>query len=146
MLVKLLASFRFGAAALVLSTTAGLAAGQTLTDGQQADLLGRVEARWEALEQRNMGAVYAFQSPAYRAVFTKEMYAVQPVSTRAQELTSVEILNYDAGAAVASVAVGVMSRPVKQTSAASAAIDAKPVTVIEQWILRNNQWWFSVLK
>jgi hypothetical protein len=74
------------------------------------------------------------------------MYLQQPAPTLERELTSVEILNYDAAAAVASVAVGVMSRPVKQTSAAAAAIQARPVRVIEQWILRNKSWWFSVIK
>ncbi|MEM1190630.1 MAG: hypothetical protein AAGI72_19005 [Pseudomonadota bacterium] len=113
---------------------------------QEAQLVDRVEARWQALGASDYVATYDFQSPAYRAVFTQEMYAAQFSSTLERRLTSVEILNYDAAAAVASVAVGVMSRPVKQTSAASAAIQAKPVTVVEQWILRNNEWWFSVVK
>lgn len=112
----------------------------------EAQLIERVEARWEALEARDFGRAYTLMSPAYRSVFTEEMYLQQPAPTLERELTSVEILNYDAAAAVASVAVGVMSRPVKQTSAAAAAIQARPVRVIEQWILRNNSWWFSVIK
>jgi hypothetical protein len=72
------------------------------------------------------------------------MYTSQFSYMVERELTSVEILNYDAAAAVASVAVGVMSRPVKQTSAASAAIGAVPVEFVEQWILRNKTWWYSV--
>jgi hypothetical protein len=59
------------------------------------------------------------------------------------ELTSVEFLNYDAGAAVASVAVRVMSRPVKQTSAASVAIGSVPTRFVEQWILSDGEWWYS---
>ena len=126
--------------------TLGASAQSDIPRKQKAQLIDRVEARWEALSGRDYVATYGFQSPAYRSVFTQEMYASQFSSTLERELTSVEILNYDAAAAVASVAVGVMSRPVKQTSAASAAIQAKPVTVVEQWILRNNEWWFSVVK
>ena len=59
------------------------------------------------------------------------------------ELTSVEVVNYDAAAAVASVAVRVMSRPVKQTSAASKAIGAVPTRFVEQWILQDGEWWYS---
>ena len=129
-----------------LFIAAGVVAETDLPEEQLAALHKRVEARWSALGQGDYGSVYTFMSPAYRSVFTKEMYAQQFSSVVERELTSVEILNYDAPAAVASVAVGVMSRPAKLTSAAAAILDAKPVTVTEQWILRNNIWWFSVNK
>jgi hypothetical protein len=133
-----------GGFCLLLATAA--VAQTEMTPEQEAKLIDRVEARWQALEKRDFARAYTFMSPAYRAVFTEEMYLQQPAPTLERELTSVEILNYDAAAAVASVAVGVMSRPVKQTSAAAAAIPARPVRIIEQWILRNNSWWFSVIK
>jgi hypothetical protein len=59
------------------------------------------------------------------------------------ELTGVEIVNYDGDAAVASVVVRVMSKPTKQTSAASVAIGAIPVDLRERWIFAEDQWWFS---
>jgi len=137
---------RQGPVAFVLLFAAGAMAQDGMSPELETQLVERVEARWQALETRDFSRAYTFMSPAYRSVFTEEMYKQQPAPTLERELTSVEILNYDRAAAVASVAVGVMSRPVKPTSAAAAAIPARPVTVIEQWILRNNSWWFSVIK
>ena len=58
-------------------------------------------------------------------------------------MTAVEVVNYDAAAAVASVAVRVMSRPTKLTSTASRAIGAVPVTINEQWMFIDGKWWHS---
>jgi hypothetical protein len=60
-----------------------------------------------------------------------------------RELTGVEVTNYDARAAVASVAVRVMSSPAKLTSAASIAIGAVPVTINERWMFIDGEWWHS---
>ena len=121
----------------------GCASNRTLSDADRATIVDRAERRWVALEQRDFGSAYAFTSPAYRSVFTEELYRQKFSYMIDWELTSVEILNYDAGAAVASVAVRVMSRPVKQTSAASAAIGSVPTRFVEQWILEDGEWWFS---
>ena len=122
---------------------AGCAGPQRLSDESQALLIDRAEARWAALVEHDWAAAYEFTSPAYRQVFSKTMYARKFSYMVEWELTSVEMVNYDARAAVASVAVGVMSRPVKQTSAASEAIGAVPVRSVEQWILLDGQWWYS---
>ena len=140
------ATRRVGVAIVAGAILAGCASQDTLSPAQEADLLARVEDRWRALEARDYEGAYDFMSPAYKAVFTREMYVTQFSYMAERKLTSVEILNYDAPAAVASVVVGVMSRPVKQTSAASAAIGAVSVKSVEQWVLRNNTWWFSVNK
>ncbi|MEM1404584.1 MAG: hypothetical protein AAGG55_14700 [Pseudomonadota bacterium] len=103
----------------------------------------RVEDRWTALVSKDWSAAYRFTSPAYKALVTEGMYQRRFAYMVEWELTSVELLNYDADAAVASVAVRVMSRPVKQTSAASRAIGAVPSTSVEQWILSDGQWWYS---
>ena len=55
------------------------------------------------------------------------------------ELTGVDILNYDAEAAVASVGVRVMTGSPKQTSSASGGLVAD--TVREQWFLIDGEWW-----
>jgi hypothetical protein len=134
-----------GAVLLFIAIALGGCASQDrLGVTEKAALIARVEARWAALEAQDYDLAYQFMSPAYRAAFTAEMYTSQFSYMVERELTSVEILNYDAAAAVASVAVGVMSRPVKQTSAASAAIGAVPVKSVEKWILRNKTWWYSV--
>jgi hypothetical protein len=119
------------------------AAPQQLTEERESALLARAESRWRALEARDFGSAYDFLSPAYRSVFSRKMYTSKFSYMVEWELTSVELLNYDADAAVASVAVRVMSRSVKQTSAASEAIGAVPTRIVEQWILSDGEWWYS---
>lgn len=129
---------------LALTLLAGCAGAPRMTDVEQARLLDRVEARWKALEQRDFGAAYEFTSPAYREVFSKSLYEKKFSYMVEWELTGVEYLTYDADAAVASVAARVMSKPVKHTSAASAALGAIPRKQVEKWVFVDGQWWFSV--
>lgn len=116
---------------------------QGLSAKQVTALEKRVEQRWRALSARDYAAVYAFSTPVYRSVFPKDLYVLQFSYAVERELTGVEVLNYDAAAAVASVAVRVMSKPVKLTSTASQAIGAVPITVHERWIFIDGEWWFS---
>ncbi|WOJ96522.1 hypothetical protein R0137_14910 [Congregibacter brevis] len=125
---------------VLLSGCVGL---QKMTDESQARLLERAEARRIALEDRDWSTAYEYTSPAYKEIFSREMYERKFSYMVEWELTSVDFVNYDARAAVASVAIGVMSRPVKQTSAASVAIGAVPTKVVEQWILLDGEWWYS---
>lgn len=122
---------------------AGCASGPRMTDEQRASLLARAEARWRALERRDFDAAWAFTSPAYRKVIPKALYRHKFSYMVEWELTAVELVTYDAEAAVASVAARVMSEPVKHTSAASAAIGAVPTRFVEQWIYADGEWWFS---
>jgi hypothetical protein len=132
------------AVTLCLAVLAGCASAPKMTDAEQARLLERVEARWRALEQRDFGTAYEFTSPAYREVFSKTLYEKKFSYMVEWELTGVEFLTYDAEAAVASVAARVMSKPVKHTSAASAALGAVPTKQVEKWVFVDGQWWFSV--
>jgi len=114
-----------------------------LSAAQVAALEKRVEERWQALVARDYAAAYGFSTPVYRSVFPKDLYVLQFSYAVERELTGVEVLNYDAAAAVASVAVRVMSKPVKLTSTASQAIGAVPVTIHEKWMFIDGEWWFS---
>ena len=129
---------------LAMAVLAGCASAPRMTDDEQARLLERVEARWNALAQRDFGAAWEYTSPAYREVFSKSLYEKKFSYMVEWELTGVEYLTYDADAAVASVAARVMSKPVKPTSAASAALGAVPTTQVEKWVFVDGQWWFSV--
>jgi hypothetical protein len=103
----------------------------------------RVAERWQSMIDRDYGRTWEFCTPAYREVFPKALY-VHNFSYAVQwELTSVEVVDYDAVAAVASVAVRVMSIPTKQTSSASKAVGAVPVTINERWIFIDQKWWHS---
>jgi len=128
---------------LLLVSVSAWTAAEGLSEARIEQLEARAEARWEALEARDWARAYEFLSPAYRAVFSREMYAQKFSYMVEWELTGLEVVAYDAPAAVASVTVRVMSRPVKQTSAASAAIGAVPTRSVEQWILSGGEWWYS---
>ena len=126
---------------LVAPTRADTPAG--LSAEQAAALEQRVRERWQTLIDHDWAKTWEFSTPTFRGIFPKSMY-VHNFSYAVQwELTSVEVVDYDADAAVASVAAGVMSMPTKQTSSASRALGAVPVTIHEKWIFTDGEWWHS---
>ena len=104
----------------------------------------RVRDRWQTLIDRDFAAAWEYESPNYRSVFSKSMYKHQFSYGVEWELTGVEVVHYDASAAVASVVTRVMSRSTKPTSAASEAIGAVPIVFREKWFLIDGQWWHGV--
>ena len=92
------------------------------------------------MERRDFAAVYEYATPNYRRVFSKSMYLNTFGHDIRWVLTGVDILNYDAEAAVASVAVRVMSESTKQTTLASGA-GLIPDTVNERWFFIDGEWW-----
>lgn len=95
------------------------------------------------MEIRDFEKVYEFETPNYRGIFSKSLYVNKFSYAVHWELTGVDVVNYDARAAVASVAVRVMSKPAKQTSSASVAMGALPIILHEKWIRVNGDWWHS---
>jgi hypothetical protein len=134
-------------AACLLIFLCGLSAGcsnEPEWDEAQRNVLDqRVHQRWDALVHRDFEKAWEYNSPNYRAIFSKQLYEQNFSYAVEWELTSVEIVNYDGDAAVASVVVRVMSKPTKQTSAASVALGATPIELRERWIFAEGQWWFS---
>ena len=123
---------------------AGCSEQDTLSEQQVGALEQRVRDRWQTLVARDFSATWEFESPNYRSVFSKSMYKHQFSYGVEWELTGVEVVNYDARAAVASVVVRVMSRSTKPTSAASKAIGATPIFIREKWLLIDGEWWHGV--
>jgi len=126
-----------------LVACSGGGAPQKLTPQLESNLTERVTARWHALEKKDFAATYQYTTPNYRSVFPKALYVKKFSYAVNWELTGVEVVNYDAQAAVASVAVRVMSKSAKQTSAASNALGAIPLTMHEKWLYVDGQWWNS---
>jgi hypothetical protein len=116
---------------------------QALSPEQTKALELRAEERWLARIAHDWGAAWEYSSPAYREVFPKHLYVKKFSYTANWELTGVEVTNYDPSAAVASVVVGVMSRPTKLTSEAARAIGPMPRQLDERWILIDGEWWFG---
>lgn len=115
----------------------------TLSPQEAAALEKRVTGRWQFMEKKDFSSTYSYASPNYRRIFPKSLYLNKFSYSVDWELTGVDILNYDAQAAVASVAVRVMSKPTKQTSSASIAMGALPITLHENWIRVGGEWWHS---
>jgi hypothetical protein len=113
-----------------------------LSEADVAALEERVRARWQTLIDKDFEATYEFASPNYRAVFSKGMFIRNFSYTLDWQLTAVEVVAYDADAAVASVAVRVMSKSTKQT-AVSAQFGFVPSTVRERWVSIDGEWWHS---
>jgi hypothetical protein len=134
-----------GVLSLLALTLAGCSdnAGPSVDEPDLTRLEQRVRERWEAKIARDFDRVWEYSTPNYRRSFPKSMFALQFSYARDWELTSIEVVNYDGAAAVASVAVRVMSIPTKQTSAASIALGATQDYIREQWLFIDGEWWFS---
>jgi len=133
--------------AFSLSPLLVLPAGAEVPDGlseEQVEALEqRVEGRWQTMIDHDFEKTWAFSTPTFRGIFSKSMYVHNFSYAVDWELTSVEVVDYDADAAVASVVTGVMSKSTKQTSSASRALGAVPITVRQKWIFTDGEWWHS---
>lgn len=136
-------ALRMGAVLLLALLCAACAERNELSEAQTAALEQRVRDRWQALAARDFGKAWEYTTPTYRASFPKQLYVKNFSYAVEWELTAVEVVNYDAPAAVASVVVRVMSTPTKQTSTASVLVGAIPNSLRERWIFADGQWWFS---
>ena len=113
-----------------------------LSESKESDLIQRVSDRWQCLERNDYACAYEFLSPAYRRVFTPEMYRGRYFSELERVLTGVKVVAYDRNAAVASVMVGVMSSSSTDASSASQAFLVTPSTLDESWIWERGKWWY----
>jgi hypothetical protein len=129
--------------ALLLTACSSSEEPTNASDPDLERLKTRVEQRWQARTIRDWEAAWEYTTPNYRAIFPKRLYINKFSYAVDWELTAIEVVNYDALAAVASVAVGVMSSSTKQTYAASSSIGALPYTFNEQWLYVDGDWWFS---
>ena len=115
--------------ALVLTLVAGCSGlapqPRELTEAEVAALEERVRGRWQALIARDFEAAYDYASPNYRAVFSKGMFIRNFSYTLDWQLTAVEVLAYDAEAAV------------------SAQFGFVPSTIRERWVSIDGEWWHS---
>lgn len=127
----------------LVGCNAGQVDNNELTEEQRNNLIERVTLYWQALSMQDYDAAYEYTTPNYRDVFSKDMFLNNFGYSVEWELTAVEVTNYDAPAAVASVSVRVMSTPIKPTSEASRLIGAIPANLNEKWLLREGEWWKS---
>ena len=127
---------------LISMILAACSTSDELSESKESDLIQRVSGRWQCLERNDYACAYKFLSPAYRRVFTPEMYRNRYFSELDRVLTGVKVVAYDRNAAVASVMVGVMSSSSTDASSASRAFTVVPSTLSESWIQYSGEWWY----
>ena len=127
---------------LISVVLAACTAPKELSDSEINVINQRVTDRWRCLERNDYACAYEFLSPAYREVFSYEMYRNRYLSELERRLTGVKLVAYDRDAAVASVKVGVMSRSSRETLSASRRIAVTPSTFIEAWLWYGGDWWY----
>ena len=137
-----LLSMKSGVLSLILVVMAACSAPEKLSESNKSVLIQRVSDRWRCLERNNYACAYKFLSPAYREVFSVEMYRNRYLLNADRVLTGVKVVAYDRGAAVASVRVGVMSGPLIGTPSASRGVAVTPKSSKEAWLLDEGVWWY----
>lgn len=133
----------FSAALFLLLLSGCSSVPKALTDADKAKLLERVSQRWQAQSAKDWDKAWEFTTPNYRSVFPKELYRNNFSFDVDWELTGVELVHYDAQAAVASVAARVMSSPSRQRRSAS-KLGVIPTVIKEKWLLIDGQWWYGL--
>ena len=137
-----LLSMKSGVLSLSLVVMAACSVPEKLSESKKTVLIQRVSDRWQCLERNDYACAYEFTSPAYRRVFSREMYVNRYFSQTERVLTGVKLVAYDRDAAVASVRVGVMSGPLKNTPSASRGIAVTPLSLDEAWLRSGGKWWY----
>ena len=127
---------------LSLLNLLGCAGQAVLTQELQDSLVERIERRWEFYSIGDYPSTWDFSTPEYRRIFPRESYYKNFHGLLELELTGVQLLAYDAGAAVASVAVRVMISPRPGAPAASLALGKSPTTIDETWKLVDGNWYY----
>ena len=130
---------------LLFGVIAGCSAPRELVGSEKDQLIQRVTGRWQCLVQNDYVCAYNYTTPAYRNVFSQDLYKIGKGSMLERRLTGAKVVNYDSDAAVASVEVGVMSRPFKYTSSASRKLGPRFTTNEERWMWDGGKWWYHEL-
>ncbi len=120
----------------------GCAGQPVITDELKQLLVERVERRWDFYSARDYSGTWEFSTPEYKRIFPRESYYKNFYGLLEYELTGVQLLAYDADAAVASVAVRVMISSRPGAPAASLALGKSPTTIDESWKLVGGSWYY----
>ncbi len=121
---------------------AGCAGQPILTEELKQVLVERIERRWEFYSSKDYSGAWEFSTPEYKKIFPRETYYKNFYGLLEYELTGVQLLAYDADAAVASVAVRVMISSGPGAPAASLALGRSPTTIDENWKLVGGSWYY----
>ncbi len=104
----------------------------------EALLKERVLARWQALIDRNFDAIYQFETPAYRAIYTPSQVRSRNSGQVEWRMVTVKEIDYD-DPDVARIQLEVAYRYADSGNEGQ-SFDLKQ-TVREIWLRKDGQWW-----
>ena len=111
-------------------------------DIDKKEIESRVKARWETIIKHEFGETYNFETPTYKAVFTKDLYVNQFSHGVDWNLTKIEDIKYDSAAKVATIIVDVETKP-RNSKELDAEVRAASIEIHEKWLHIKGRWWHS---
>jgi hypothetical protein len=106
------------------------------------ELEARAKARWETIIKHEFGDTYNYETPTYKAVFTKDLYVNQFSHGVDWNLTKIEDIKYDPATNVATVIVVVETKP-RNSKELDASVKTATVEIREKWLHIKGRWWHS---
>lgn len=103
----------------------------------------RVKSRWEAIVKHEFGEAYKYETPTYRAVFTKELYVSQFSHGVDWTLMKIRDVKYDPATAVATLIVDVETKPKNSKELSTVKAQTASVEIREKWLHIKSRWWHS---
>ena len=104
----------------------------------EALLKERIQARWQALIERNFDAAYLFETPAYRAIYTPNQFRSKISGSLDWRTITVKQIDYD-GPDVAKIQLEVAYRYAEPEK--EGPVYDMTQTLWETWLRRDGQWW-----
>ena len=105
----------------------------------------RVKKRWMAKIDYDFASAYKFQTPAYKDVFSKELYVHLFSKNLVWELKGVNGIEFDEVSEVATVKVDIETSSVNPVNGDRKST-ALPARLTEKWLHIDGQWWHSSSK
>jgi len=104
----------------------------------EAALKERVQARWQALIERNFDAAYLFETPAYRAIYAPSQFQSKINGSLEWRTIDVKQIDYD-GPDVARIQLEVAYRYAEPEK--GGPVYDLTQTIWENWLRKDGQWW-----
>lgn len=126
-----------GCAGSLMHVEEALDPAQGWTERNERQLASRVQARWDAVIAGDYDKAYAFETPAYRSVFSIQQYRARFGDAVTWKSARVLSSKYDESH-MASVSVAV-----EYEAVVSLAGNMRSVRVMsEKWLYSDGAWWY----
>ena len=124
---------------LLTSSTAVYAELVASVDFNEDALRQSVQSRWQTIINHKFGETYNYETPTYKAVFTKNLYINQFSDAIDWSLKDIEGIKYNADNGVATVIVNIETKP-RNSKGLDAKSKTTSIKIHEKWLKINGQW------